>query len=133
MKIHKIILMVPVVLAAGCAHRTVYHREVVVSPTSTSPAERVYAPTSERTVVSPSPGEVTPNRDLDTALSIHNTLAADPGLKPALRNVDIEVVNGAVVLRGSVPTEHDRQEMEERIQRFPGVNSVSNLLTVDSR
>lgn len=49
------------------------------------------------------------------------------------RNVDFAIDNGKVTLRGSVPTDHDRVELQNRLAAMPGVISIDNKLDVEWR
>lgn len=49
---------------------------------------------------------------------------------PALRQVEIEICAGVVVLWGSVPSYHQKQLAQSLAQRVPGVNSIANGLEV---
>jgi osmotically-inducible protein OsmY len=57
-------------------------------------------------------------------------IAADSYLKAAARNVDVEVVRSTAILRGTVPSEYDKQELAGRIAQIPGVIAVDNRLVV---
>ena len=57
-------------------------------------------------------------------------IATDGNLKGAARNVDIEVIRNMAILRGTVPSEYDRQELAARIAQVPGITSVDNRLIV---
>src|SRR3954453_20523406 len=131
-------LLLPLIVTAGCvnSHRNgVVYQPVpgAVAPTSPSPATRVYPSNPPTPVISAAPGEIVPANELATAVSLRQMLANDTALAEAARNVDIEVNSGRVILRGSVPTEHDRIELQERISKSPGVGTVDNRLTVDTR
>ena len=49
------------------------------------------------------------------------------------RNVDFEIDKGKVTLRGMVPTDHDRIELQNRVAAMPGVQAVVNKLDVELR
>ena len=128
------LLALPLTLAAGCIHshrsaRVVYSPsgEVITpAPTSDSPAMRVYpAPGSE-------PSRLT-DPDLPLAEDVRQMVAGDSALKKACRNVDIEIVQGQVTLRGTVKTEHQRRLIQERLAKLAGVASIDNRLAVDRR
>ena len=49
------------------------------------------------------------------------------------RNVDFEVDGGRVIMRGTVPTDHDGMQLRDEIAAVPGVASVDNQLAVNLR
>jgi hypothetical protein len=123
--------------------------EVVTTPTtvvatSPRPAVRVYStpeppkmsittpvppPVTATTIV---PGRiVTTSSSADAAVtaSIRQMLEADTAR--IYRNVDFEVDGGRVIMRGTVPTDHDRIELQNRLVTMPGVVSVDNKLDVE--
>jgi len=111
----------------GCASTyypdTYTQRDVVVPPpTSTRSVVRVYPESS--TVQS------VPADEWNTAMAVRNMIATDGYLKAAARNVDIEVIRNMAILRGTVPSEYDRQELAARIAQVPGITSVDNRLIV---
>ena len=115
-------------LPLGCVYShyppttTTYTTTSEVAPTSTREAVRVYPDTTTRANVPP--------EEWATAHAIRDLIASDPYVKGAARNVDVEVIRGAVILRGTVVSEYDRQELAARIARQPGVVSVDNRLVV---
>ena len=125
-------LVLPVVATVGCINS---HQEpgyaitprTVITPTSPSPAVRVYPDTTTPRITT-APGEAD---DVTIANSIRNILARDTAR--VYGNVDIAVNRGLVTLRGSVPTEHDRFELQSEISTVAGVSSVDNQLGVDLR
>jgi osmotically-inducible protein OsmY len=60
-------------------------------------------------------------------LSLQDVLARSTSLSPN-RSIRIDVVGQVVVLRGMVPTEHDRRLAESLIRLTPGVRDVRNQL-----
>ena len=127
-------------LTFGCAHShttpVTYSTEPtpVMAPTSDRPAARIYSvPVSSQTppgaVESPPAGDP----DINLAQSLSQLLKGDPYLNSISDNVEAGVNNGVVVLRGSVPTENDRQRLENRVSRLPGVTQVYNNLDIDLR
>ena len=63
-------------------------------------------------------------------MRVRNLIAGDPYIKGAARNVDIEVIRGQAILRGTVLSDYDRQELAARIGQVPGVATVDNRLVV---
>jgi hypothetical protein len=97
--------------------------EIVVAPTSYSPAPRVYSVSTSTGIVI-TPGE---RDDLSLANSIRNILAKDTHL---YRNVDVSIVKGFVILRGTVPRVQDAERLDDEIAAVPGVASVENQLGI---
>ena len=127
MKLRSLVgLVLPLVIGAGCySHQAAMARNpVVIAPVSESPAVRVY-PVAPSSTTSPS--------DMQTAMGIRNAIEANPALKAALINADIEVNGGAVTLRGTVPTANDRETLRELVSKYPGVRSVEDDLGVELR
>lgn len=105
----------------------------VVGPTSDRPAERIY---SEPPIYAPAPSRspaVTMPLGPSLGESIREAIESDPELDAKTRNVTIAVHEGRLVLHGTVASEHDRQEIHDRVERLPGVKSVDNRLQVDLR
>lgn len=128
------LIALPLILAAGCVYS---HRDysysppaataTVVAPTSPRPAVRVY-PNNTTPRIATAPGEID---DLTVARSVRIILARDTA--HIYGNVDISVNKGVATLRGTVPTEHDRQVLQDQIATIPGVDYVDNQLGVDLR
>jgi hypothetical protein len=133
--------------------------EVVTAPTtvvatSPRPAVRVYSTPEppKLSITTPVPPPVTaaavvpgttttttvvPGRIVATSNSADAAITA--GIRQMLendtarlyRNADFEVDNGRVTVRGTVPTDHDRIELQNRLVTMPGVASVENRLDVE--
>ena len=71
--------------------------------------------------------------DQDLAREVKGTLTREStgthGYELA-RNVQVSAENGEVTLKGTVPSEKDKQIIEIRASQMPGVNRVKNELTV---
>ena len=61
---------------------------------------------------------------------IRSTLSSDSSLRSASQNVSILSDNGAVTLNGTVATEKDKSDLENKIQRMTGVSRVDNNLQI---
>jgi BON domain len=116
------------VVPTGCiqSHRAppvVYYAPAtpVLTPTSDSPAPRVYAPVA--------PPDVSPG-DLSTAEAVQHLLNDDAHLAGASADVLVTVRGGVVTLRGTTPTEHDRYEIVERVAKIPGIVKVDDQLGI---
>jgi len=104
------------------------------TPTSSRSAVRVYSETPAPTVA-PDGSAVTTTPttqmdDMDHAVAIRNMLQNDQAMRIAAKNVDIEVKNGAAILRGTVRNETERQLLEQRVSATPGITSMQNRLVV---
>jgi len=111
------------------------------TPTSVGSEVRVYPepklsittavppPVTTRTV----PGVIVSSdpRDIGITQDIRKMLTADTAT--LYRNVDFSIDNGKVSLRGTVPTDHDRVELQNRMMAIPGVQTVDNKLDVELR
>jgi hypothetical protein len=140
--IHSVLMVSAVALAtAGCirSHRpaVVYYTPppvVAAPPTSDRPDVRVYPSGPVKTVTPPStpPPGVEPG-DVAVADAVSQLLKGEPSLASASRNIEATVDHGTVTLRGTVPTEHDRDEIVQRVGKLPGVSRVSDQLGVSYR
>jgi hypothetical protein len=95
-------------------------RAVVVTPEVRNPVVVQDAPATT----------VAPMDDMDRAVAIRNMLQNDNALRLAAKNVDIEIKNGAAILRGTVRSETERQLLEQRIGAYPGVTSMQDRLVI---
>jgi osmotically-inducible protein OsmY len=57
----------------------------------------------------------------------------DPGMASITGNVEAKVHHGFVTLRGTVPTENDRELIKSRVSRLPGVVQVNDELGINLR
>ncbi|HWH70527.1 MAG TPA: BON domain-containing protein [Candidatus Sulfotelmatobacter sp.] len=135
-------LAFPLFLVAGCvqSHRApavvYYAPPPPLAPTSDRPAVRVYpGPTPAVAPVTPPPAPPpgVSAADVGVADAVSQLLKGDSHLAGVSSNVEATVEDGVVTLRGSVPSEHDRYEMVERISQLPGVAHVHDKLRVDLR
>jgi osmotically-inducible protein OsmY len=62
--------------------------------------------------------------------TVRTTLNQNPTLGPACRNVYVSSTSGTVTLTGSVPTEQDRQFIENAVRNINGVYQVNDQLQV---
>jgi len=130
-------LSIPVLIVAGCAtatypdhYATTRTSDVVVpAPTSTGTEVRVYPETRHSYESAPVTSAV-PSDEWATGMRVRNLIAGDAYLKGASRNVDVEVIRGAAILRGTVISEYDREELAARIGQVPGVTVIDNRLVV---
>jgi hypothetical protein len=135
-------LTVPLVICAGCiqshsAPPTVYvvpSTTTVLQPTSDRPAPRVYPGPSTPEFGSTPPSAPPPGVsqvDLAVAQQVSQALKTDPLLESISDNVQATVHKGIVTLRGSVPSEHARDQLTERLSKLPGVDRLDNDVDVN--
>ncbi len=123
-------LVFPALLLAGCiqSHRSpgiVYYTPAPPPPpVSDRPAVRVYP--------SPAEPENAVNPNVALAHSVSQALKGDPVMAAASGNVEATVDDGVVTLRGTVPTEHERDEIVDRISKLPGVTRVDDRLGLEA-
>jgi osmotically-inducible protein OsmY len=67
--------------------------------------------------------------DIDLRRRVGNQLSARAGL----RQIQIDVVNGVVVLHGTVRSIHDRRLATYGCRRVAGVRGVENQIVVDNQ
>jgi hypothetical protein len=132
-------LMVLALVMAGCAtsHQPGEVSEVYVpaTPTSNRVEPRVYPETGETVstpVVSTPSQNVSPG-DLAIAESVSQLFVTDSSIEPWASRVIARVEDGVVTLRGTVPSTHDKEDIESHISRLPGVKQVDNRLEVSMR
>lgn len=116
-------------LASGCveSHRAppVVYYPTPPPPTSERPDARVYSNT---------PSAPPPNvaaSDVALANSVSQLLKGDSKLAAATATVLVKVRDGIVSLEGSVPSEHARDEIVERVSQLPGAREVRDELIVE--
>lgn len=135
----------PVVTYAPEPVATVEPGTTVVVPappstaTSTSSEVRVYpAPTQSittpvpppvKTVTIPDAAVSSDPRDIVISDEIRRMLEADAPRR--YRNVHFSVDKGIVTMRGMVPTDNDRMELQNQIVAMTGVTKVDNKLDVE--
>lgn len=92
------------------------------APTTTEPQVTVPAQPAE-------PGQTTGANDQQITDAVRNAIAAEPGT-PTAQQVQVNVQNGVVTLRGNVSTMEEKQELEQQVRDIPGVVRVENQLQV---
>ena len=126
-------LIVPLILASGCASNersssvAVIPPQATPPPTSVLPDNRVYAGDSVNTGQY-SPPSGAPSADWSLAEQIRGVLTADPKLARA--PVAAVVNNGVVTLRGYVHNEKQREKIKAAVAGLPGVNRINDELEV---
>jgi hypothetical protein len=112
-----------------------------LTPTSVASDVRVY-PEPKISITTPVPPPVTTTTlpgviatsdpaDIVVTEQIRAMLQADTA--HVYRNIDFAVDKGKVSLRGAVPTDNDRIELQNRLAAIPGVRVVDNKLDVELR
>jgi osmotically-inducible protein OsmY len=61
---------------------------------------------------------------------IRSALSSDSSLRGAGQNFSLHSDNGVVTLNGTVATEKDKSDLENKIQRMTGVSRVDNNLQI---
>jgi osmotically-inducible protein OsmY len=67
--------------------------------------------------------------DADIAKKVHDAISSG-WLTKGYEGVSFDVMNGTVILRGSVETNEDKQKIEESVKEIDGVKQVNNQITV---
>ncbi|HEV8713930.1 MAG TPA: BON domain-containing protein [Candidatus Binatia bacterium] len=62
--------------------------------------------------------------------NIHLALNADSALSASAKNVHFNTDNGKVTLKGTVPTEKDKKDIEAKVEKMTGVKDVDNQLQI---
>jgi len=62
--------------------------------------------------------------------NIRQTLNTDTSLSASAKNVHFDTDNGKVTLRGTVPTEKDKKDLEAKVEKMSGVKDVDNQLQI---
>jgi osmotically-inducible protein OsmY len=62
--------------------------------------------------------------------NIRQTLNTDSALSASAKNVHFDTDNGKVILRGTVPTEKDKKDIEAKVEKMSGVKDVDNQLQI---
>ena len=69
-------------------------------------------------------------RDQSTSDAIVQGIVADANLSPRAKQVDVTTHGGHVTLRGEVPSEQERQEIDAKARFTPGVLDVDDHIKV---
>lgn len=125
------------VLLSGCveSHRSpavYYTSPTTVPPVSERPDVRVYSAPVPPVVTQPLPPPVS-DPDVALGVAISQLLKGQPSLASISSKVSATVSHGVVTLKGTVPTDNDREEIKERVAKLPGVAGVTDELGVDLR
>ncbi len=122
----------PVILSAGCINS--HQGNVAYAPVETAPLpppagiveQRVSA---ERAPMHHSVGA----EDLATAHAVREIMAGNIVLPNFAENVMATIHHGVVTLRGGVGSDHERDELVDRIRRLPGVRYVNDEMELELR
>jgi len=124
--------------AAGCSeypehqYSSTYSTPSYTGSTVSAPAYSTTTPTYSSSVSQGSAAASQLMNETDRALvtTVRTTLNQNPNLGPACRNVFVSSRSGTVTLTGSVPTEQDRQFIENAVRNINGVYEVNDQLQV---
>jgi osmotically-inducible protein OsmY len=122
--------------AVACAHEgTTAPPETAVIVTRPSPEadENSWGAANvmpESTVQTPLQTNDRAEEDLRITAGIRTAIKGDKTLSFAARKIEIVTRDGAVVLRGSVKSGHERGSIEKTARTMSGVTGVDNLLEV---
>jgi hypothetical protein len=95
--------------------------------TTSQPTEPPALPPEERAPAPPTGLQT--QQDQQLMVQVRQALTRGATVADA-QNVQVSVQNGAVILSGTVPSEAERQEMEQQARQVQGVQSVNNQLQV---
>jgi osmotically-inducible protein OsmY len=104
-----------------------------LSPTSDRPGTRVY---EQQGVTPAQPGAMRLNiqgasaADQTLVQQMNQQLRTDPTISALAPHIQINVMNGRVILQGAVRTEQEKSAVETAVQRVSGVAQVENHLRV---
>ena len=79
-----------------------------------------------------SDAQTTTDDDLKITQKIREGLFDDTTLSLSAKNIKISVQNGAVILRGIVKSEKERNDIASKVNSIQGVTKVENQLQVSS-
>jgi osmotically-inducible protein OsmY len=80
--------------------------------------------------ISVSPTATEAQSDDTVAFKLQRGMLNDPAVAPEMDGVSIDVVRGKVTLRGKVSSNASRTAVASLVEATPGVNAVTNELTV---
>lgn len=135
-------MAVPLGLAVGCAANRPSSEvaygpapDVMLTPTSHEPEQRIYTSTAPNTETTVSVGAAAPTgaspQAWEIAQEIQQKLLADKTLAPMGSSVIAEVSkDGAVTLRGNVRSKSEEQRVHDSVAQLPGVQSVNDELNI---
>jgi hyperosmotically inducible periplasmic protein len=100
-------------------------RRSEMPPAATSPA-----PPGRETASNPSALPAMNESDRALAQRVEQILKEDAALAPAAQKIRVHASNGQVTLTGSVSSQEEKKELENKAQQVAGVTQVNNQLTV---
>jgi hypothetical protein len=122
-------IAVAILAVAACsAQNTRPPAEEPTSTTSVTGAALTSRTTSTTiTTTPPAPEEALPGATAPLARKFREVLRDNPALEGvSLEHLQVDQVNGHVILRGRLPTVADKVEVEMSVRRMKGVTSVRN-------
>jgi osmotically-inducible protein OsmY len=81
---------------------------------------------------SPTGSSAMSETDRALAQRVEDALKKNAALAPAAQNVQVQAMNGEVVLRGSVNNEQEKANIAAEAQKVAGVSKVTNQIEVAS-
>jgi hypothetical protein len=99
------------------------------TPPPSETAAPAKAPSGDEPMASPTTGAKS-ETDRELTSAVRKVIDEDPSLSPAARTITIAAADGVVTLQGKVPTEAEKQAIEDRVKAVPGVRNVDNQLEV---
>ena len=97
---------------------------------SRSPGRSSLGETDPSTSVMADRGTTQTDRDLNQ--KIRQELTSDSTLRTSANNVHFNTDNGKVTLHGTVTTEQEKQDIENKVEMMTGVKDVDNQLQIAS-
>ena len=134
-------LMAALLVTSGCAHRTttttsggvpIYGSDVI-SALPPAPTVTVTTPTYPAPIVGQGAGaaaQVRANADAALATAVRQAFGRYSNLSAIAPNIQVSAQNGTVTLTGNVPTEQDRNFIENVVRSTPGVVGINDELQV---
>ena len=134
MKITRLVVfLAPLLIGAGCEtypHQSSYG-SYTTSPADTTASSTYYS--SGVTQGSAAAAQYQTDADRSMASAVRQTLNANPTVAPVAQGIYISARNGAVTLSGTVPSEQDRQFIDNAVRNINGVYSVNDQMQVTAQ
>jgi hypothetical protein len=77
------------------------------------------------------PALIRENPDAKITSMVLESILIDANLSPRAKEVGITTHDGRVTLSGNVPTEHERQRIDNRARSVPGVRVVEDRMEIE--
>jgi hyperosmotically inducible protein len=92
-------------------------------------AQQTQPPAADKTAPTQDQAK-SPASDRDIMQKIRKALMDDTSLSSDVKNVKVFAQNGKVTLKGTVPSEEDKKNVEQKATEVAGPGNVTNELTV---